>query len=184
MENKKYIVYIDESNILAKTGNSVYVAIYINYLDKDEVGRNIINVEYSLSISYLHWVDMPWKLRKKFAEKIKILDFVCKTIVYNNPVNAENVFKDFLFKIISDSNHLIKIIIDGKKSKRYEHKLKSILKDRGFKFIRIVFTDDKKEPLIRLADFMAGLYRSFIDNKNADNTHIYNLLKNKIKTPD
>ena len=48
MENKKYIVYIDESNILSQKGNSVYVILYIVYLNKDIVIKNIQDIEKAL----------------------------------------------------------------------------------------------------------------------------------------
>lgn len=41
----KYIVYIDESNILAKNGHSVYVAVYVRFLNVDKVSEQIIQVE-------------------------------------------------------------------------------------------------------------------------------------------
>jgi hypothetical protein len=65
MENKKN-VYIDESNILSKTGHSIYTCVYIKYFNKENISQKIINIEEKLKISYTHWVDMPWILRVKF----------------------------------------------------------------------------------------------------------------------
>lgn len=75
----------------------------------------------------------------------------------------------------------MKIIIDGNKNSVYLHKLKRRLKNKGIKFSKLMFVDDKVDVLIRLADFMAGLVRSYTDNKNKNNTYMFNLLKNKIK---
>ena len=69
MENKKYIVYIDESNIVSNTGHSVYVALFLEFLNKNDVDNRLLSIEKELNISYIHWVDMPWKFRVKFAEK-------------------------------------------------------------------------------------------------------------------
>lgn len=82
MENKQYIVYIDESNISTEIGNSVYCAIFVFIQDKDMIIRKIITAENKSNINYLHWVDMPWKLRIRFAEEIKSFDFICKIIMY------------------------------------------------------------------------------------------------------
>ena len=180
----KYIIYIDESNILSKTGHSVYVGIYIKYLDKDSMTEKINELERNLKISYLHWVDMPWKLRLKFAENVKNLNFICKLMIYKNPITQNNTLELFLLKMIKPRDNILKITVDGNKSSKYENKLKVLLKDKNIKFYKIRFMDDKKDPLIRLADFMAGFYRSFLDNKGKENIYIYNLLKHKIKIPD
>lgn len=180
----KQIIYIDESNILSNSGNSVYVCLHIKYLNKDVIGNKILKIEKDLKISYIHWVDMPWKLRIKFAEKIRNLDYYCKIVVYKNPIIQNTALENFLIKTLKDENVVFKIVIDGKKTKRYVNKLKTVLKDSGLKFNKIKFIDDKTEPLIRLADFMAGMYRSYIDTKNDKNRYIYNILRDKIKIPN
>jgi hypothetical protein len=182
MENKnKYLVYIDESNILGNIGHTVYVGVYIKYLNKDDIGQKIINIEKDLKILYTHWVDMTWKIRLKFVYKIQSLDFICNISNYKNPINQEKVLEDFLYKIIKSKSNIFRIIIDGNKGKKYEQKIKKLLKNKGIKFRKIIFIDDKKEPLLRLADFIAGSYRSYLDNTNSNNAQIYNILKHKIK---
>lgn len=183
MENKN-IVYIDESNILSKTGHTVYTGVYIEYLIKDDISNKIINIEKDLKILYTHWVDMTWKIRLKFADKVKNLDFICNISIYKNPIDQEKTFQDFLYRIISHKYDIYRIIIDGKKSRNYEDKLRLILKNKGLKLNKIIFVNDKTEPLVRLADFMAGMYRSYLDNMNDRNKQIYNVLKHKVKIPD
>lgn len=180
MENK-YIVYIDESNILSKTGNSVYTAVYIKFLNKDYFGEKVISIEKDLKIPYTHWSDMPWKIRLKFAKQLKSIDFMCKIIVYKNPIVQETILEDFLPKVIEREDNLFKIVIDGNKGKDYELKLKRLLKEKLLKSHKVIFMNDKNEPLVRLADFIAGLLRSYTDNKNKENDYIYELLKHKIK---
>ncbi len=181
MENKQYIVYIDESNISTEIGNSVYCAIFIFIKDKDMISRKIITAEDKSNINYLHWVDMPWKLRIRFAEEIKSFDFICKVIIYKNPIKQEVVLDNFIENIINSEIGIMKIIIDGNKNSVYLHKLKRRLKNKGIKFSKLMFVDDKVDVLIRLADFIAGLARSYTDNKNKNNTYMFNILKNKIK---
>lgn len=183
MENKR-ITYIDESNILSQKGNSVYIILYIIYSNKDTIGQGIKDIEKKLKISYLHWVDMPWKLRINFAKRIKNLNFTCTMIVYKNPIIQDKTLENFLITVLKNEKDVFKIVIDGRKTKKYVNKLKIVLKDSGLKFNKIKFIDDKTEPLIRLADFMAGMYRSYIDCQNDKNTYIYNLLKHKIKIPN
>jgi hypothetical protein len=180
MENKN-IVYIDESNISANIGHSVYASIFIICSNKELVSLEMANIEKDLKISYTHWVDMPWRLRVRFSERIKKLDFVCKVAVCVNPIEQENSLEYFLTQIINKENNIYRITIDGKKGKRYEQKLKHRLKNHGFILKDIMFLDDKKEILIRLADFMAGLVRSYTDDKNRYNQYMFETLKHKIK---
>jgi hypothetical protein len=69
------IIYIDESGISSKIGHSVYVSLYIEFNINVDVSIRLVEIEKQLKISYTHWTEMPWKLRLKFAEKIKDLDF-------------------------------------------------------------------------------------------------------------
>ena len=177
----KYIIYIDESNIFSKSGNSVYVAVYIKFLYKDNIVQKINDIEKHLKISHVHWSDMSWKLRIKFAELIKSLDFVCRVVIYKNPIIQERILENFLPKVITVEDELFKIIIDGNKGTNYGLKLKRLLKNKRLSVPRVIFMNDKNEPGIQLADFVAGLVRSYFDNPNVENTHIYNLLKHKIK---
>lgn len=180
MENKQ-IVYIDESNILSKTGNSVYVCVYIEYINKENISQKIKSIEKDLKISYTHWVDMPWKLRLRFADKIKNLDFNCKIVVYKNPINQSKILEYFLLKVVKKEDIVYKIIIDGNNGVKYERTLKSFLRYKGVKVYKIKFVDDKNEPILRLTDFIAGSFRSYLDNRSKNNAHINKVLKNKIK---
>ena len=125
MENNKTSYYIDESNILSKTGHSVYTCVFIEYFNKENITQKIINIEEKLKISYTYWVDMPWKLRIKFAQKVKNIDFICRLIVYKNPIIQKNTLEDFLSKIINTKDNVLKITIDGNKGEKYENKLKN-----------------------------------------------------------
>lgn len=178
------IVYIDESGILSQTGHSVYVCLYVKYLDDYIISQKILDIEKNLNIPYSHWVDMSWRIRIRFAMKIKDLDFTCKIFVYINPINQKDILKDFIVNVIKFEEDVFKIIIDGRQGKKYEKELKLYLKNKGIKVYKIKFKNDKNEPLIRLSDFIVGLYRSYLDNKNDNNSYIYNLLKHKIKIPD
>ncbi len=106
---------------------------------------------------------------------------MCKIIVYKNPIVQETMLDDFLPKVIEKEDNLFKIVIDGNKGKDYELKLKRLLKEKLLKSHKVIFMNDKNEPLVRLADFIAGLLRSYTDNKNKENGYIYGLLKHKIK---
>lgn len=178
------LLYIDESNISVNTGHTVYACIFIMYLDKHDISDYIGNIERGLYMRPALWVNMSWKLRIKFAENIKNLNFSCKVVLYKNPVFQNVVLEDFFMKIIINNYSPFKVIIDGKKSDSYIHKLKSRLKYRGIAISKLLFVNDKGDPLVRLADFIAGLIRSYVDNRSANNEYMFDLLKHKIKMPD
>jgi hypothetical protein len=140
----KIIVYIDELNISINTGHSVYCAIFIFYIDKDILSKEIVSIEDKLNIKYLHWVDLSWKSRVNFTEKINNLNFTCRFLIYKNPINQESILEDFISEIVN--------------------------------------VDNKSEALIRLTDFMAGLIRSYADNKNQHNEYMVSILKDKINS--
>lgn len=178
MKNK--IVYIDESGILSKTGRSVYVCVYVSLIHREYLSYKLLSLENELNISYLHWVDMPWKLRFKFADKIKKLDFMFKIVVYDNPIDQKNILKNFLLQAIDKDESIENIIIDGQRNNKAQVNIKSFLRKNGVKIYKIRFMDDKNEVLLRLADFIAGMYRSFIENKTKDSIFIFETLRHKI----
>lgn len=177
----KYTIYIDESGISSRTGHSVYVCVYIVYTHHDNLAEQIIDIEHRLKIPYIHWSNMPWKLRIKLAEKLKALDFKVKAVIYENPVMPDKALQTALNMFLIWEENIIKIIIDGKKGKKYEKELKGLLRFRGVKVYGVKTVNDKSEPIIRLADFIAGSLRSYFDagdNKNI--LLIYNILIQKI----
>ena len=181
MKNKNpYIVYIDESNISAQIGYTCYASIFILFSNREKVANKVSHIESELKIAYTHWVDMPWKLRVSFSEKIQKLDFICIIKLYRNPVSQEKILDSFLNQIINSERKINRIIIDGKKGKRYKEKLKSRLKNSSDISYNLRFVDVKGNSLVRLADFMAGLVRSYKEDKNKYNEFMFDILKHKI----
>ncbi|MBC7766526.1 hypothetical protein H7Y21_00835 [Arenimonas sp.] len=132
-QNDKFIIYIDESGILSKNGRSVYICLYVESLYEINLSQNVLKIEKDFKIAYSHWVDMSWKIRVKFAEKIKRLDYICKVVIYNNPIDQKNILKDFMIKVFRFEDRVSKIIIDGSQGKKYERKLKLFLKKEWYK---------------------------------------------------
>ncbi len=124
---------------------------------------------------------MPWKLRIRFAEMIKDLDFEVKVVVYNNPVLPDIIFELALKTILNKEENIIKISIDGKKDKSYKKYIKKLLRSYGLEVNNIKMINDKNEPLVRLTDFIAGLIRYKSDNCHNNKTdEIFKVLKSKI----
>lgn len=153
--------------------------MYVEFDNYTHITNRIIEIEKQLKISYTYWTEMPWKLRLKFAEKIKNLDFKVKAVVYENPILPDTGLKYSLLEFVKD-NDVRGIFIDGKKNKNYEKELKGLLRNKGVKVYDLRIVDDKKESLIRLADFIAGLVRSYVNTSDKDTAHMFSLLKYKL----
>jgi hypothetical protein len=66
-----------------------------------------------------------------------------------------------------------KIFIDGKKTRRYENKIKKILRDKGITVRKLKTANDESEPGIRLSDMVAGLFRWYFDSKKRNKIEEY-----------
>jgi hypothetical protein len=177
------IIYIDESGISPDQGYSVYVCLYIESKNRTYLNDKIIEIEKQIKISHTHWTEMPWKIRLKFVDKIKYLDFDVIATICKNPILPDILLKKVLIESTVIDSNIINIFIDGKKNKNYERELKGLLRNHGVKVYDLKIVDDKKEPLIRLSDFLAGLTRTYFNNDRDKNNifYIFNLVKNKIK---
>jgi hypothetical protein len=184
VENNKYTIYIDESGIISKIGHSVYVLVYIECLNESKINEYILKIEQDLNISHIHWVRLSKKIRIKVAKKLKEINFNYFFQVYKNPIEQEKSLENVLIELIKFKNTVFKIVVDGEGVDRYEKYLKKILRYRGIKIYKLKFVDDKKEPLLRVADFIAGLVRSRFDKSDEDVEYMYKLLQSKVKIPD
>jgi hypothetical protein len=182
--NKKYSIYIDESGIISKIGHSVYVLVYIEYANEFSINEHILKIERDLKIYHIHWVILSKKVRIKVAKKLKEINFYYICQVYKNPIGQEKALENLLVQLIKFDGTVFKIAVDGEGVDRYEKYLKKILRDRGIKIYKLKFVNDKKEPIVRVADFIAGLIRSRLDKSGKDSEDMYQLLKGKEKIPD
>lgn len=176
------IIAIDESGITSLKGYSVYAFVFISVRDYVSISQHILNAEKELGLDYIHRTEMSWDLRLKIAEKLSILNFKVEAVVYENPINPRNFLDLTLILKISNMNSAYKIFIDGRQSKRTIERNKKLLKKNGFKGYQIKFVNDISEPLIRLADFMAGTIRTHLNNPNhIKSKNIYRMFKSQIR---
>lgn len=179
------IISIDESGITSKTGYSVYVFIFIKIKDYVSISKNIIQIEKELNLDYIHRNEMSWKIRHRAAQKLQSLNFTVRAAVHQNPIIPDIAFKASLIHVFIEINHAYRIFVDGIKNKEYKTQINKLLKSKNMKTYKIKFVSDKTEPTLRLADFIAGSIRSFLDD--TDNTSaelIFKTFKHKIITLD
>jgi hypothetical protein len=177
------IISIDESGITALTGHSVYAFVHIRIKDYVSISQFIIKTEKELDLDYIHRSDMSWDIRLKLARRLVCLNFRINAIVHKNPIRPDNALEQSLIKMYAQMKHSYKIFIDGKKSRHYHSKINRILKSQGDKTYKVKFVSDTSEPALRLADFVAGSIRSYIDHpENKKTEAVYRTLKCKIET--
>ena len=160
-------VYIDESGIHKQTGHSSIAVVYLEIFDLTEFDRKFKRILKRLDLQEFHWADQGWKVKIKFIDEILDLNFIFKVAIFSNPANPRKMLEIVLQHLITEKNIRI-IIIDGKKSRTYEHDLKKAMrsKDISIKKLRTVRSETAYVG-IQLADCLAGLMRYFEDNPDS-----------------
>jgi len=134
-----------------------------------------------LKIESFHWAKNAPAVREKFFEKLSHLDFEAKVAIVRNPSLPDSEMERFLPHMLIERN-IRSIIIDGKKPGRYLRKLKKILRDQGVTTRKLKAGNDRNSAGIRAADAIAGLTRSYYDQKGSETVRIwFNRLKKKKK---
>lgn len=176
------VVFIDESGIHKQGGHSTTAVVYVEVVNKEKFELAMIQIEKELRISSFHWADERWFMREKFLTRVADLDFKVKVAVFKNPTDPEGMIEAVFEQLLTESN-IRKVLIDGKKPRWYEQKLKKVLRDRGVtaKKLRTV-RSEASEPGIQLADALAGLVRNYYDEPSGEVAkRLLNRLKKKGK---
>ena len=166
------LIFIDESGIHKNVDNSSFVLVYIQIKDYNFLESKIKEIEKKFKIDYFHWSKIPWKKKEGFIDSVLNLDFKVKVAVLKNPINPTIELERILSHMIIEKN-IKDIYIDGKKPKWYERKIKKIIRSKNILIKKIRTVDDRQYAGIRLADMIAGLTRSYFDNKNMDKIFKY-----------
>jgi hypothetical protein len=172
-------IFIDESGIHKETGKSSVALAYISFENLSKIQDQVIKIEKEIGIEFFHWAHSSWAVRNKFFEKIAKCDFSVKVVLIQNPFNNQS-YEYALQHLIMEKN-ISAIIIDGKKKRSYERKLKKVLRDKGISVKKLKTGNDQSYPALRIADAVAGIVRYRNDNfENKNALPLYNLIKNKI----
>ncbi|MDR3642148.1 MAG: DUF3800 domain-containing protein [Candidatus Doudnabacteria bacterium] len=175
------LIFIDESGIHKKDGQSTTALVYVEVEHVDKVNQAVLNVETKLNIRPFHWAEHGWKIRKSFLELILREDFTVKIFIFRNPFSQEK-WENSLKQLLTEKC-VRNIIIDGDKPQRTVLHLKKILRDFGISVKKMRMGNDKAFPCLRLADLFAGLARAHFDDKSKDEAaKLYNIAKIKITT--
>jgi hypothetical protein len=173
------LVFIDESGIHKPIGYSTFVMVYVTELDYTILEQQVLQLEKSMNLKSFHWAQSSWAVKEKFMERALMFHFKAKIIICPNPVHTQNVLEKMLLQMLIE-NDIHQVIIDGKKPKGYERRIKKVLRDKGISVRKLKTVHDAQSAGIRLADMAAGLSRTYFDGKNsAKITPYFELLKQK-----
>lgn len=173
------IIFIDESGIHKTKDHSCFALVYVEVSNLKEIENEILRIENKLGILF-HWSHTVWEVKKKFFEGIAKLDFSVKIAIIQNPIHAQLEFEEALRHLIIEK-HIQQIIIDGKKPRSYERKIKSIIREKGLSVKKLKTVNDESFPGIRLADAIAGAVRAYYDEPNGKKQELFNMIKGKIR---
>ena len=174
-------IFIDESGVHRKDGQSTVVLVYIVTEDMENIEKAIIKTEQSLRITSFHWPRHIWKVRLKFVKALIKENFTVKAAIIENPFKGDSFEKAITDLLVEKK--IGRMIVDGRKPKWYGLRLKKVLRDKGVSVKKIRTGDDKAFPCLRLADAFAGLIRAYWDDtENEKAGELYKLASKKITT--
>ncbi len=173
-------IFIDESGVHKTIGKSSIALAYITFENIDLIQNTVVEIEKEIGILNFHWAHSSWPVRKKFIEKISRCDFLAKIALISNPFNPNEAYEYALQHLVIEKN-ISAIIIDGKKKKSYERRLKKVLRDKGISIKKLKTGNDKSHPALRIADAIAGIVRYRNENpENKNINYLFDLIKSKI----
>ncbi len=175
-----FYIYIDESGVGKKDGKTSIALVYLHVEDVEKLNEAVLNVEKLMKIDYFHWAHAGWKVRKQFIETICRESFMVKIALLNNPVTESSDYEKAFVSMITE-NDIGMIIIDGKKSRKYERRIKKLFTYKMISMRKLRTVNDHGYPALRVADAIAGLIRYTNEQPNVIvATQLYRLIQKKI----
>lgn len=157
-------VFIDESGTNKGSGYSTFALVYVAVDDYGIFDHAVMEIEKTLGIESFYWAKNAPSVRSRFFEGLVRLDFKAKIAIVRNPSLPDSEMERLLPHMLIEKN-IRSIILDGKKPKWYQKKLKKILRDRGVTTKKLKIENDRSSGGIRAADAIAGLARAYYDGK-------------------
>jgi len=156
-------IFIDESGIHKKDGVSTVVLVYVCVDALKTLDRAVLGAESDLGIEAFHWSHSAWDVRTEFIKAISGCDFTITIVFIRNPFHEYAAYS-YVLGLLSGERDIRSIIIDGKKSKAYEGKVKKILRDKRIPVRNLKMANDDGFPALRVADACAGIARYHYEN--------------------
>lgn len=174
-------IFVDESGIHKDIDHSAFSLVYLATEGREEVEKTIVEIEQHCRVQTFHWTESPWKIREQFLHEAIQLPFTVKIAIFQNPIRPAEALEHSLQHLLIEKR-FDALIIDGKKPRWIERRIKKVLRDKGIsvKNLRTVRRDSS--PGVRLADAFAGLSRAYYDNPEGKAKILWSFAKKKITT--
>ncbi len=180
MEKEKTYIFIDESGVNKDIKYSCFAFVFINEDNYVFIEKIIIDLEKILKIKSFHWSEDNWNVKKRVLQEIADQKVNFKIKILINPINQEKELESSLIDFIeNDKNNYV--FIDGKKSKKYDRKIKKYFRDRNVSISKIRTIKDNNSIGIKIADYIAGFFRYYFDNENKLDNDLNIILKKILK---
>ncbi|MCX6706352.1 MAG: DUF3800 domain-containing protein [Candidatus Woesebacteria bacterium] len=160
------VIFIDESGVHKIVDHSSFAVVYVEVKNVMEFRKRLVEINKSLNIDSFHWSEQRWSYRSRYLKRVINLDFNFKVAIFDNPVNIDMAF-DRIFEHLIRETNIRSIIIDGKKPKWYERKLKKELRNLGVRTKKLkTVRKEISEPGLQLADALAGFSLYCFENSS------------------
>jgi hypothetical protein len=163
-----------------ETGKSSIALAYVEFENIEKIQKRVVEIEKEIGIHNFHWSHSSWAVRNRFVEKIAKCDFHAKIALISNPFNVNEAY-EYALKHLVVEKKINSIIIDGKKKKAYERRLKKVLRDKGISVKKLKTGNDESYPALRIADCLAGIARYRNEYPDSEKIRrLYNMIKSRI----
>ncbi len=160
-------IFIDESGTHKHHGRSSIALVYLSIEHLEIFQKRVMEKEKHLGIKTFHWSHSSWPIKEQFITTLSKLDFIIKIALIKNPFYENEAYEYALGHLVDEKN-IKTIIIDSKKDKFYERRIKKILRDKNIPVKKLRTANDESYPALRVADAIAGLVR-YRDEHAGDN---------------
>lgn len=151
-------IFIDESGVHKEHGRSSIALVYITINNIEAFQEYVMETEKNIGITNFHWAHSTWSVRKKFIDAIVKKDFSVKVALIQNPFHVGEAYEYALQHLVIERD-ILSVVIDGKKNKSYERRLRKVLRDKGISTKKLRLGNDTSFPALRVADAIAGIVR-------------------------
>ena len=181
-KKQKLYCYVDESGQDTK-GQWFLVAIVLLSDDRDKIALKLKLVEQESGKFKTKWHKSKHQQRIKYLNgivKIKELKSSLYYSIYKNTILFTDSIALTTAKVISVQNlqdYQAQIVIDGLR-KNLQRQFSATVRKLGIKTTKVKGARDESDPIIRLADTIAGLLRDYYEKKSWTNRFVKLLVKN------
>src|SRR3990167_5466066 len=180
---QKLYCYVDESGQDTK-GDWFLVAVIMLGVNIDKIKLKLEKIERQSGKFTTKWHRSKHLQRTRYFDAIinlKELKYSLYYSIYKNTILFADLIALTTVKAINSQNLqncLVQIVIDGLR-KNQEKQFSASIRKLGIKTAKVKGARDESDPIIRLADALAGLLRDYYEKKTWTNKYVKQLIKNK-----